>query len=234
MINCNCNTGDTSNLICILKEDLKRYHKFPDGHYNNDYDIILPRTTFDQVRISQDKTSDTLTKVIHRLSCAVEKRQYVINEGTNDDILTKTAVKGQLDTLLKVDSVEKDPDNRSSRKVPSEVAVGEIYDIAKDSTTKATEALDILITDDTRISSLETKSANDDVRISTLEIKSANDNARIALLETRVSNLESQVAILTAAIDSINTTLGTGSNTDDGTTDGTDDTTTEGEGTCPC
>jgi len=144
------------HLVSIIKEDLTRYHKYPDGTYSTDYDIILPRTTFDQVRVNASKSSNNLSTIIHDLNCAVEKRQYIIGEGSPDDILTKSKFKGQLDTLLKVNVVAEDPSERSSRRIPSELAVGDIYDIAKDAVMKASHALNALVNDNNRIESLET------------------------------------------------------------------------------
>ena len=97
----------------------------PDLNFN----LIYPKTIYDAVYSSMDENSNTLTDEIANIYRMIDQRQPQIS-GKSGNLLSFGSAEGSIVETEIVQSIEVNPNTRSSVKVPSEKAVGDMVDKA--------------------------------------------------------------------------------------------------------
>ena len=166
----------------------------PDFDYNYSY----PITVYEAVHQTMDENSANLADELDSIYRLIEGKQEIIDPGVSGQIMTWSGVRGQIGAMEVVNTINSDASQRSTRKIPSERAVGNALDTKVPIETFNAHANDnsIHITDIERnrwdsmapLSSLQAHISNVAMHITEAERGSWNNKANQTDLEDHIYN----------------------------------------------
>lgn len=93
-----------------------------------DYDYIYPKTVYEAILKSFDSNSTTLDEEINSIYRLISEKQPIISGGKAGSLMSWTGRDGEIGQIPIVKDIAKESINRSHLKVPSERAVGQLFD----------------------------------------------------------------------------------------------------------
>lgn len=94
-----------------------------------DYELTFPRTVYDAITKEMDDNSTSLKDEIDSIYRLISNKQDKIAASNSGQLMTFSKVDGQIDATEIIQSIEQEPSKRSSVKLPSEKAVGDMFDM---------------------------------------------------------------------------------------------------------
>ena len=166
----------------------------PDFDYNYSY----PITVYEAVHQTMDENSANLADELDSIYRLIEGKQEIVDPGVSGQIMTWSGIRGQIGAMEVVNTINSDASQRSTRKIPSERAVGNALDTKVPIETFNAHANDnsIHITDIERnrwdsmapLSSLQAHINNVAMHITEAERGSWNNKANQTDLEDHIYN----------------------------------------------
>ena len=93
-----------------------------------DYELTYPRTVYDAITKEMDDTSTTLRDELDSIYRLISDKQSKIPAGNNGKLMTFGSVDGAINPTEIINIIDPDPSKRSTVKIPSEKAVGDMFD----------------------------------------------------------------------------------------------------------
>ena len=97
-----------------------------------DYDYIYPKSVYDAIKKTFDEDSVTLSEEINSIYRLISEKQPIVSGGAPGSLMTWTNREGEIASTQIVKSIAKEAVNRSHTKIPSERAVGQLFDTKVD------------------------------------------------------------------------------------------------------
>lgn len=94
-----------------------------------DYELTYPRSIYDAITKDMDDNSTTLKDEIDSIYRLISNKQNTIEAVNVGQLMTFSKLKGHIESTEIVQSIEQEPSKRSSVKVTSEKAVGDMFDM---------------------------------------------------------------------------------------------------------
>lgn len=135
-----------------------------------DYDYSYPITVYEAVHQTMDDKSATLADELDSIYRLINGKQDIIDPGVPGQLMTWTGVRGQIGAIGIVNTINPDSSLRSTKKVPSERAVGDALD------------------DKVDISSFNSHTSDNSIHLTDVERNRWNSMAPLSTLQAHIGN----------------------------------------------